>query len=394
MHVLWLIRPDLHSSPGGDTTQILETAAALERRGVSVEMSSTRRPDLSRFDLVHLFHLDRVWENVEWCRQIRATATPSVLSPIYWPTDEFDCNGRTGLGAAVTQFGGSIPYQYLKLLHRGVLPFFDRGELRTLRDAGRGYRFARRFLLETVDILLPNSRAERVQLERNFDLHQPIHIVRNAVNPETFVHTHANRQPGVDADADANSVLYVGRIEPRKNQLMLIRALNGSDFRLQIIGRAGRFHNGYERRCRREAGPNVEFLGWRPPQELQKWYCKSGVHVCPSWYETPGLASLEAAYCGCPIVVTSRGSTQEYFGDQAEYCDPSDSGSIRAAIEQALSRPQRRSLQRRIEAEFTWEKAAHETLEAYDLAVKRTPNRDRAVPARGDALDVGEQRAS
>ena len=390
----------MKSSPGGDTTQILETAAVLRKHGVSVEMSSARHPDLSRFDIVHLFHLDRVWENVGWCRQVRAAGIPSVLSPIYWPSEEFDRNGRAGLRAALTQLGGTLPYHYLKLLHRGVIPLLDRGELQTLRDAARGYRFARRFVLETVDVLLPNSWAECDQLQERFDVRQPLTVVRNAVNPETFSETlsetcsaqHAATEPEVDSNRP--SVLYVGRIEPRKNQLMLIRALKGSSLRLRIIGRAADFHRGYERRCRREAGPNVEFLGWKTPQELQRWYRASDVHVCPSWYETPGLASLEAAYCGCPIVVTTRGSTREYFGDQAEYCHPGEPHSIRAAVERALARPAPSSLARRIGDEFTWETTALETLAAYDRAAKIAVARPQATPDESGALEPHEQRAS
>ena len=382
MRALWLTRPDLQTRPGGDTTQILETAAALEKRGVVVEMSSARRPDFAGFDIVHLFHLDRVWENVGWCRQIRSAGLPSVLSPIYWPSDDFDRNGREGLGAALTQLGGAGFYHYFKLLHRGVLPLLERGELRALRDAGRGYRFTRRFVLDTVDVLLPNSHAERDQLEERFELNQPLVVVRNAVNPETFFDDHEARR--LDVDSDPRSVLYVGRIEPRKNQRMLIRALRDSGLRLRIIGRAGDFNRSYERRCRRAAGPNVEFLGWRRPLELQRWYRSSGVHVCPGWYETPGLASLEAACCGCPIVVTSRGSTHEYFGDQAEYCDPGDARSILTAVQRALARPAPSSLGRRIGAEFTWEAAAGETLEAYDRAVKTATDRPRA--ARSDRV--------
>ena len=110
MRALWLVRANLKSSPGGDTTQILETAAVLPRHGVTVEMTSDRSPDFSRFDVVHLFHLDRVWENVEWCRRIRAAGIPSVLSPIYWPSDEYDRYGRAGMHAALTLFAGAAPY--------------------------------------------------------------------------------------------------------------------------------------------------------------------------------------------------------------------------------------------------------------------------------------------
>ena len=101
MRVLWLVRSNLRSRPGGDTTQILRTQEALHELGVQVTLSSESQPRLLDYDLVHLFHLDRVWENVHWCRQIRAAGTPAALSPIYWPTEEFDRKGRTGWERAV-----------------------------------------------------------------------------------------------------------------------------------------------------------------------------------------------------------------------------------------------------------------------------------------------------
>jgi len=372
MRALWLVRANLKSSPGGDTTQILETSAALRRHGVTIEMTSERCPDLSRFDVVHLFHLDRVWENVEWCRAIRAAGIPSVLSPIYWPSDEYDRYGRAGVRAAITGLAGAAPYHYLKLVHRGSRPLLDRGDLSAFKSALRGYRYGRRFVLDTVDVLLPNSRAECEQLAERFDLQHPLLVVRNAVNAETF--SPGQPGPGASAGADAGrgrgTALCVGRIEPRKNQLMLIRALNGTGMRVRIIGRAGDYHQSYERRCREEAGPEVEFLPWQTPAQLRRWYRESDVHVCPSWYETPGLASLEAACCGCRVVMTEGGSTREYFGDRALYCSPGDPGSIRRAVEQAMSQPAPAELARGIRSEYTWETAALETLAGYDRAAK------------------------
>ena len=37
--------------------------------------------------------------------------------------------------------------------------------------------------------------------------------------------------------------------------------------------------------------------------------------------ETPGLAALEAAALGIPIIVTSEGSSKEYFGEIKTYYD-------------------------------------------------------------------------
>jgi glycosyltransferase involved in cell wall biosynthesis len=133
-------------------------------------------------------------------------------------------------------------------------------------------------------------------------------------------------------------VLCVGRIEPRKNQLRLIEALRGTGVSLTLIGAAGRFNRAYERRCRRGADANVQFAGPQAPSELRRFYHAAHAHACVSWYETPGLASLEAALCGCALVLTPGGCTREYFGADAEYAQVDDPASICRAVEQALAR--------------------------------------------------------
>ena len=371
MRALWLVRPNLTSSPGGDTTQILETAAALRAHGVSVELSFASNPDLDGFDIVHFFHLDRVWENVHWCRLVRDAGIPAALSPIFWPTDGFDQHGRHGIARFVERLGGAGSYNSLKLWYHASAQFLRRSERRNTRGI-LDFRAARRFVLDTASVLLPNSEAEREQLESRFTVDDGLFVVPNAVNANHF------SGPGTDSRprdrTDDRSILCVGRIEPRKNQLAIIRALQGSALRLRIVGRAGDFNKRYERQCRREAGPNVEFMAWKEPAELRDLYRSSAAHVSASWYETPGLASLEAALCGCPIVVTPGGATREYFGDDAEYCAPEDVASIRTAIGRTLAHPKRNGLANRIATEFTWEIAAQETYKAYQQAVARRPS--------------------
>jgi len=106
--------------------------------------------------------------------------------------------------------------------------------------------------------------------------------------------------------------------------------------------------------------------------ELAGIYVLAGVHVLPSWRETPGLASLEAGAAGCRIVSTSIGSAQEYFGENAWYCDPGDISSIRRAVTCALSSPLPATLRDHILACYTWEEAAKTTLEGYYQAIDQS----------------------
>ena len=95
------------------------------------------------------------------------------------------------------------------------------------------------------------------------------------------------------------------------------------------------------------------------------YYKKAKVHVLPSWHETCGLSSLEAAAMGCNIVITDKGFTREYFGENAFYCNPASPESIFNAVEQAAQAGYNSVLQQKILHHYTWQQAAASTLKAY-----------------------------
>ena len=62
MNVLFQSRKTLFSAPGGDTTQILKTKEYLEKWGINVDISLDLTPDVSKYDIVHVFNLMRPQE--------------------------------------------------------------------------------------------------------------------------------------------------------------------------------------------------------------------------------------------------------------------------------------------------------------------------------------------
>jgi glycosyltransferase involved in cell wall biosynthesis len=68
---------------------------------------------------------------------------------------------------------------------------------------------------------------------------------------------------------------------------------------------------------------------------------------------------------GCGVVITDKGDTREYFGEDAVYCNPASPASIREAIEKAAAAGPSESLQSRIFSQYTWLQTAEKTLEAY-----------------------------
>ena len=95
-------------------------------------------------------------------------------------------------------------------------------------------------------------------------------------------------------------------------------------------------------------------------------YAHARVHALPSFRETPGLASLEAAAMGCAIVSTNWGSAFEYLDKDAKYCSPGSPQSMRSALEAAWASPPSKALSERIRREYTWKSAAEATAKAYE----------------------------
>ena len=114
---------------------------------------------------------------------------------------------------------------------------------------------------------------------------------------------------------------------------------------------------------------------------MRDLYRSALVHCCPSWYETPGLASLEALACGCRIVTTSLGSAREYFGAHALYCEPNDVKSIATSVSQALGAAPAPRVAADFRDRYNWLAAAEQTLKAYRLALEPAPSRSEMRPA-------------
>jgi len=364
MRVLWLVRRNLRQHPGGDTTQILNTAEKLRQRGITIDFESSLPRNLHTYDLVHLFHLDRLWENERYCRKIRSQGCPVILSPIYWPTFEYDREARPGLQGFMARTFGNRCYQSARIVQRWLFGLVLECGYRSFHVPLFDFKRAALSVLRNISVLLPNSKAELRQIEAQFGIQLPSVVVPNAVDVDTFYASN-----GTQTDR-RREVLCVGRIEPRKNQLNLIRALRSSGIPLVLVGHSGRFNYGYYRRCRREAGDNVRFVDYQNASQLRDFYRRAWVHACVSWYETPGLVNLEAALCGCAVVATPGGCTREYLGDQAYYCEAGDTESIRKAIGIAFDQGSSKELAQRVARHYTWQQAAEKTWTAYQLALK------------------------
>ena len=89
MKVLFCVRHNFYSSPGGAQIQILKTVEGLEKLGVACDLvSSLEKIDFSRYDLIHLTDLTWTYDLLEYLSVLRNVRIPKVLSTIYWPFDD------------------------------------------------------------------------------------------------------------------------------------------------------------------------------------------------------------------------------------------------------------------------------------------------------------------
>jgi glycosyltransferase involved in cell wall biosynthesis len=366
MKVLFQSRTTLYTVPGGDTIQIVGTAEALRQLGCRVNISTQLEPDLSNYDIVHLFNLTRPQELLIQFRNAVKQAKKTALSTIYVDYSDYERNARLGFSRFISRTLPSSTLEYCKTAARAL----KNGEFHqgTLLYLVRGHRAAQRQIIRSVDILLPNSEHEMQRVVNDFPLtnDKPYVVVPNAVDPELF-----KTDPRRDLSRNTGIVLCVARIEGRKNQLNLVLAMRDLPLRLLLIGKAAPNHLSYFKEIKTLAGPNVDMLEEVAHEQLPGYYAAAKVHVLASWMETTGLSSLEAGAMGCNLVITDKGDTQEYFGDDAFYCEPDSVESIRAAVIRAYEAPIKPDLRRRILRDFTWRRAAEKTMEAYEKVLCR-----------------------
>lgn len=358
MNILFIARATLYSSPGGDTKQLDLTAENLRGLGIGVDVALTHEsPDYSRYDLLHFFNIIRPADII---LHAKASRKPFVVSTIFLDYGSFEKTARTGAMGLLNRFVSEDGIEYLKAMARWV----KNGEKIRSKDYLRwGHRASVKWVAEHAAILLPNSESEYRRFFEKYGVHRPYHVVPNGIDASVATRPLA-RMPEYE-----DGVLCVARIEGRKNQLNLIRALNNTAYKLFIHGKPSPNNVGYYDACRREAAPNVRFSQWLSEEELYAMYASAKVHILPSYFETTGLSSLEAAVMGCNIVVTDRGDTRDYFGDRAWYCDPDDPASIREAVQKAHAAPYDPGFRQHILQHYTWRRAAEETLKAYEKVI-------------------------
>ncbi|MFA5166894.1 MAG: glycosyltransferase [Candidatus Omnitrophota bacterium] len=340
MKVAFYVYPTAFQNPGGGEIQLLKTKQSLEKLGVTVKLFDTWQDKLENFDILHAF--GSVKDALPMMQAAHRVGVKNVLSTICW------YNWRSAWASY-----GSWQRRLAAVGRHAAKVFFP------------FVSSDRKRMMDVADILMPNSQSEAEQLRRFF-LTDPkkIRVIPNAVDP---VFLDANPDLFVQKYGFRDFVLCVGRIEPRKNQLGMIRALNGTKVTFVLVGDPVKNYPEYYQACRKATGSNIHFLGNIPHDSelLRSAYAACDTFLLASWLETPGLAALEAALAGAKIVITQDGAAREYFKDMALYVAPQSIRQIRKKALASQQLPKTGRLKKYIASNYLWESTGARTLAVY-----------------------------
>ena len=164
-------------------------------------------------------------------------------------------------------------------------------------------------------------------------------------------------------------LLFVGALDARKDPRGLLTAWSAvrrrrPDAALVVAGEPGPQAPA--------AMPGVRMLGRVDDHELAELYSAAGCLLFSSRYEGFGLPCLEAMACGCPVVAYRNSSLPEVIGDAGTLVDDGDAEALGAAALSALEDPEPwRQAGLRRARRFSWDKAARETVAAYESVLAR-----------------------
>jgi glycosyltransferase involved in cell wall biosynthesis len=371
LRVLMQNRAHAREQPGGDLVLMERYRRELECLGHRVDLAFGPA-DPGRYDLVHLFNLTLPAVTGGFARAAIAAGVPFVVTALHEDWQH--------------TLAPRIAAHEIFRLHLGG-EWDEHALRRALEDIRRqppGPRPESDLAASHAACLLASGESERRRLERDYPLARRVEVLRFGAELPAA----ASPDPCAFAARHGlgDYLLCVGRLETRKNQLMLLQALRNDRIALVFATGGFTYQPPYAELCRSfpRRGPTL-FLERVGDAELAEAYRGARALVMPSWEELPGLVALEAAALGCPVVASSTGTLDSYLDQGVAWCDPGNPESIRNAVFRALSEPPPAALAERARS-HTWERAARELAQLY-AEVAASPQR--ALRERVPAASAG-----
>ena len=282
MKILFVLPAHHQLFYGGAEVQFKNTVKNVNKY-LSVEIYNHETTDIKSFDLVHLFRLSE--SHIELCNYLIENNIPYVVSPIFFPQN------------------------LLYLLYFKITSLFINFKFSKISSL-----YYKSRILNNAKIIFPNTYDEN-KLIKKISHKCNTFIIPNCVDDEFYTHLHDTEISNIRR---FNDILCVGRIEPRKGQLVLLKCAKHLNLKITTIGNIrdqSYFNNMLS--LNYDKWTHIDHVSSR--KELICHYYSHKYYIQPSSMETPGISAMEALLCGCKLAICSKGGTFEYFKNNALY---------------------------------------------------------------------------
>jgi glycogen(starch) synthase len=339
---------------GGVWQYSLELCRELAKRDVNVMLATMGRQlergeralicDLQNVELressYKLEWMNEPWSDVEaagqWLLDLEARFQPSLIH--------------------LNQYShGAIPWNVPVLVvgHSCVYSWFEAVQGAPPGPEWRSYWEAVRLGLQGADLVTAPSRSMLSSLEKHYGRFAAAEPIYNGRSSVRFA-------PGKKRDY----IFTAGRLWDEAKNIASLNSIVGKvPWPIYAAGES-RAPDGKQALVE---GPTL--LGRLDSEMLGQWFRRAAIFILPARYEPFGLSALEAALCGCALVLGDTESLREIWQDAALFVRPEDPEHVRATLVQLIANPSLRedfSRRARKRADsFTPERMGRAYLEIY-----------------------------
>ncbi len=275
MEIALATYPWAYFTPGGGEIQIEMLQKYLKRKKVNAYKFDSWEPKI-KTDIYHFFSC--MGGSIDFCQYLKNNDKKLIISASLWITKD--------------------------TLHK-----YDIGQIKSQ--------------LLLADRIIVNSIKEKDLLSDLLEIDKSkFRVVFNGFEPDLLKFRYKKfKKPSKIPLNWKEYVLCLANIEPRKNQKILIEACRLNKKNLVLVGHIR--DKDYFKSLGLESSNQVFYYGSvkNHSSEFFSLMLNAKCFVLPSTLETPGLAALEAAALGIPIIITSEGCSEEYFGNIDTYYD-------------------------------------------------------------------------
>lgn len=363
---------------GGVWTYALELSSSLAARGVEVALAThggvpngRQRAEARAVPGLRLFAsgfrcewMEDPWTDVDgtrtWLRAIEAEVGADVvhLNAFSYAT--------AGFRAPVLVVGHSCVLSWWRAVRGSEAPPRYDAYRRAVTDG-----------IAAADHVVAPTRALLRSLARDYGPLRSASVVPNGRSAARF-----------SGGAKEEVVLACGRLwDDAKNLGALEHAAASLSWPVEVAGPL-RHPEGGER-----VAAHVRCLGTLAPNVVARRMARASILAHPARYEPFGLVPLEAALCGCALVLGDIPTLREVWGDAARFADPEDPGAIAFAIAELIASERARARLARRARERARRLTADAMADAY-LGLYREMTRGAAPLPRRDPWRAGRQRGA